>query len=46
MTVTRASLQEDNGLGDDDEIRCRMTMDALNLPEDVTGFTDQEILLG
>ena len=46
MTVTRASLQEDNGLGDADEIRCRITIDALNLPEDVTGFTDQEILLG
>jgi hypothetical protein len=46
ITVTRASLQEDNGLGDADEIRCRITIDALNLPEDVTGFTDQEILVG
>ena len=46
ITVTRASLQEDNGLGDDDEIRCRITIDALNLPEDTTAFTDQEILVG
>jgi hypothetical protein len=46
IIVPRSSLQEDNGLGDDDEIRCRITIDALNLPEDVTGFTDQEILRG
>ena len=46
LTVTRASLQEDAGLGDDDEIRCRITIDAVNLPADVTAFTDQEILLG
>jgi hypothetical protein len=46
LTVTRQSLQEDPGLGDDDEIRCRITIDVLNLPVDVTGFTDQVILLG
>jgi hypothetical protein len=26
ILVTRASLQEDNGLGDHDEIRCRITI--------------------
>jgi len=46
LTVTRASLQEDAGLGDADEIRCRITIELLNLPANVTRFTDQEILLG
>ncbi len=48
MTVTRASLQEDSGLGDDDEIRCRIRIEAIGLPPDVTpdAFTDQEILVG
>ena len=46
ITVSRASLQEDNGLGDNDEIRCRITIDALNLPADITAFTDQEVLVG
>jgi hypothetical protein len=45
IIVSRASLQED-GVGDDDEIRCRITIDALNLPADVTAFTDQEVLVG
>jgi hypothetical protein len=46
LTVTRASLQEDAGVGDNDEIRCRITIQPLLLPITVTGFTDQEILLG
>ena len=46
LTVTRASLQEDAGIGDDDEIRCRIVIEAVNLPATITGFTDQEILLG
>ena len=46
MVVSRASLQEDVGLGDADEIRCRITIDVVNLPVDVTAFTDQEVLLG
>jgi hypothetical protein len=46
ITVSRASLQEDPGLGDNDEIRGRIVIDALNLPADVTAFTDQEILVG
>ena len=47
-TVTRASLQEDSGLGDDDEIRCRIRIAAIGLPPAVTpdAFTDQEILVG
>jgi hypothetical protein len=45
IIVSRASLQED-GVGDDDEIRCRITIDALNLPADITAFTDQEVRVG
>jgi len=50
-TVTRASLQEDSGLGDDDdddEIRRRIRIAAIGLPPAVTAdaFTDQEILVG
>jgi hypothetical protein len=45
IIVSRASLQEE-GVGDDDEIRCRITIDALNLPADITAFTDQEVLVG
>jgi len=47
-TVTRASLQEDAALGDNDEIRCRIRIQAVGLPSDFTPdeFTDQEILLG
>lgn len=47
-TVTRASLQEDSGLGDNDEIRCRIRIAAIGLPPAVTpdAFTDQEILIG
>jgi hypothetical protein len=46
MTVTRASLQEDTGLGDDDEIRCRIDIDMIGMPTDITAYTDQEVLLG
>jgi hypothetical protein len=48
LTRPRASLQEDNGLGDDDEIRCRVRIAAEGLPPAVTpdAFTDQEILVG
>jgi len=48
LTVTRASLQEDSGAGDNDEIRCRIRIEAIGLPPDVTpdAFTDQEILVG
>jgi hypothetical protein len=47
-TVLRASLQEDSGVGDDDEIRCRIRIAAIGLPPAVTAdaFTDQEVLLG
>jgi len=47
-TVLRVSLQEDTGLGDDDEIRCRIQIAAIGLPPAVTPnvFTDQEILGG
>lgn len=46
LTVTRASLQEDAGLGDNDEIRCRIQIAPDGIPTLVTGFTDQEILVG
>lgn len=47
-TVTRASLQEDAGLGDNDEIRCRIRIAAIGLPPAVPAdaFTDQEVLVG
>ncbi len=46
ITVTRASLQEDAGLGDDDEIRCKIVIRPIGLPSEITDFTDQEILVG
>lgn len=45
-TVTRASLQEDPGLGDADEIRCRIEIAPVGMPTTLTAFTDQEVLLG
>ena len=48
MTVARAMLQEDPAVGDSDEIRCRIRIEAIGLPPGVTpdAFTDQEVLLG
>lgn len=48
MTVPRASLQEDLAVGDSDEIRCRIRIEANGLPPAVTPdrFTDEEILFG
>jgi hypothetical protein len=46
MTVTRASLQEDAGAGDADEIRCRIEIRVIGMPSTTTDFTDQEVLLG
>lgn len=46
ITVPRAQLQEDTGLGDADEIRCRVVIDPIGMPASVTGWTDQEVLLG
>jgi hypothetical protein len=48
LVVTRASLQEDAGVGDNDEIRCKIRIHASNFPPEFTPdiFTDQEILLG
>jgi hypothetical protein len=48
ITVSRSSLQEDIGLGDNDEIRCRIRIAALGLPPAETSgtFTDQEVLVG
>lgn len=47
-TVPRALLQEDSAVGDSDEIRCRVRIEAIGLPPTLTpdAFTDQEILLG
>jgi len=48
MSMSRASLQEDAGLGDTDEIRARIEILAVGLPPSITPaeFTDQETLLG
>jgi len=46
MVVDRAKLQEDTNLGDEDEIRCRITISPLYLPAEATAWTNQEILLG
>jgi hypothetical protein len=46
LVVTRASLQEDAGLGDADEIRCRIEVRPVGLPETIADFSDQEVLLG
>lgn len=46
LTVPRASLNEDPGLGDNDEIRCRITIELIGFPGTVVAFTDQEILVG
>ena len=48
ITRDRSSLQEDPGLGDNDEIRCRIRIAAIGLPPAETAdvFTDQEVLLG
>jgi len=48
ITVPRALLNEDAGLGDNDEIRCRIRIAAIGLPplETPDVFTDQEILVG
>ena len=46
-TVTRASLQEDAGLGDNDQIKCRIDIEVLGLPATLLNqFTDDEILFG
>ena len=46
LNVNRASLQEDPALGDFDEIRCRIRIEANGFPPEVTpdAFTDQEVL--
>lgn len=46
QTVTRASLQEDTGLGDADEIRCNIQIIPMGIPETHSSYTDQEVLLG
>ena len=46
ITVTRASLNEDTGLGDNDEIRCKIRIYPVYLPVEAIGWTDQEILVG
>lgn len=46
LTVTRASLQEDAGLGDDDEIRCKVEIRPIGLPTAISGYSDQAILTG
>jgi hypothetical protein len=42
---TRAQMQEDP-IGDDDEIRCRITVNLVGLPPAVPGWTPQQTLKG
>ncbi len=46
LIVSRSSLQEDTHRGDDDEIRCSITIAPRGIPEVVTEHTDQEALTG
>jgi hypothetical protein len=46
ITVPRASLQEDPGLGDADEIRCSIEITPIGLPTVITNFTPEGTLLG
>ncbi len=46
MKVSRASLQEDPGLGDADEIICKIEITPIGIPAVVTGFTPVGTLLG
>lgn len=47
INVPRTLLQEDAGLGDADEIRCRIQIRAIGLPTTITeGFTDEAVLVG
>lgn len=47
-TVPRATLQEDTGANDDDEIRCRIRIAAVGLPPEVTTdrFTNEQLIGG
>jgi hypothetical protein len=44
ITVSRASLQEDPGLGDADEIHCSIEITPLGLPTIVTDGTPEQTL--
>jgi hypothetical protein len=48
ITVSRASLQEDTGAGDNDEISCKIRVHAQGLPPTFTSdvFTNQRVLVG
>lgn len=46
LTVSRASLQEDRGLGDADEIHCSIEIAPLGLPSLITDSTPEQTLLG
>jgi hypothetical protein len=48
LILPRATLQEDTGVGDADEIRVKIRIHAVGLPPEFSPdvFTDQESLLG
>lgn len=46
ITVPRALLQEDTGLGDADEIRCKIEITPIGMPAVVSAFTPEQYLLG
>ena len=45
ITVSRAQMQEDP-IGDDDEIRCMITVSLVGMPPSVPGWTPQQTLKG
>lgn len=46
VTKPRSVFQEDQDLGDDDEIRCRIDITPVGMPQRVVAFTDEKILVG
>lgn len=46
ISVSRASLQEDPNPGDADEIRCRIRIEPIGMPDVVEGITNLQTLLG
>jgi hypothetical protein len=46
MVVQRSALQEDEGIGDADEIRCRIRLLPVGMPHIAEAFTETHVLLG
>lgn len=46
VTRSRSFFQEDAGIGDDDEIVCKIEIQVDGMPSNITAYTPQRILLG